>query len=231
MFNWLKTWWYYDSLSQVDEDEIELTHSLIENGKSSQTQSGTSSQQPEPNIAVEIRRDYSNGTSCVLNNKLQYHCTTGPALTERNRCEYWLNGKLHNENGPAIVYKNGRIEYWKDGKRHNENGPAVVIPEQGITEYWLNGEKHNENGPALITPSAEMYYKNGKLHNGNGPAFVSFYNKDREWWVNGVLHNLKGPARISGVNQEYWIHGIKYSEDEFNEYLNIEKEFDTLHST
>jgi antitoxin component YwqK of YwqJK toxin-antitoxin module len=52
---------------------------------------------------------------------------------------WFLNGKQHNENGPAIIwyYENGKIEY----------------------QYWyINGNRHNENGPAYIS-----YYENGQI--------------------------------------------------------------------
>jgi hypothetical protein len=58
------------------------------------------------------------------------------------RKEYWLNGNtrkeghylngvLHREDGPAIIfyYVNGNIwheEYWLNGKRHREDGSAII---------------------------------------------------------------------------------------------------------
>lgn len=40
---------------------------------------------------------------------------------------YWYkNGKLHNDNGPAIVHKNGTKKYYCNGFLHNANGPAIV---------------------------------------------------------------------------------------------------------
>jgi len=54
--------------------------------------------------------------------------------------EWWkLNGKWHNEEGPARIYyrENGSVK-WK--------------------EWYLNGKFHNEEGPALI-----WYRKNGSV--------------------------------------------------------------------
>lgn len=44
--------------------------------------------------------------------------------------QHMSNGKIHNENGPAIKmwYKNGqpmRIEYLRNGKYCNKNGPVM----------------------------------------------------------------------------------------------------------
>ncbi|RTK96136.1 MAG: hypothetical protein EKK64_04865 [Neisseriaceae bacterium] len=45
---------------------------------------------------------------------------------------------LHRTTGPAVEYANGDVEYWIHGKRHNENGPAVIY---GDKKYWyINGE-------------------------------------------------------------------------------------------
>ena len=30
---------------------------------------------------------------------------------------WWLNGKLHREDGPAVEYPNGSKSWWLDGKR------------------------------------------------------------------------------------------------------------------
>lgn len=46
---------------------------------------------------------------------------------------WYLNGRLHREDGPAIEWADGSNEWWLNGKRHREDGPAV--------EFWC-GEKH-----------------------------------------------------------------------------------------
>jgi antitoxin component YwqK of YwqJK toxin-antitoxin module len=64
--------------------------------------------------------------------------------------EWWINGELHNENGPSYIdyYENGQIELksWKiNGKSHNENGPAYIwYYENGEIElksWYINGEE------------------------------------------------------------------------------------------
>ena|ERR1700691_2655957 len=51
--------------------------------------------------------------------------------------EYYLNGLLHREDGPAIIYPDGRIRYYLYGKRHRTDGPAVTHP-NGNMYYYLN---------------------------------------------------------------------------------------------
>jgi len=50
------------------------------------------------------------------------------------------HGLLHCENEFAI-FAWDHYEYWKDGKLHRENGPAVVSVFGEYKEYWINGMK------------------------------------------------------------------------------------------
>ena len=52
--------------------------------------------------------------------------------------EWYLNGKLHREDGPAVEWTDGTNEWWLNGKRHREDGPAVEYT-NGAKEWWLNG--------------------------------------------------------------------------------------------
>lgn len=63
--------------------------------------------------------------------------------------EYYINGNLHRENGPA------RIKYYGNGNILEEN-------------YFIKGELHRIDGPAQIkyhsdgTITKKCYYINGK---------------------------------------------------------------------
>jgi hypothetical protein len=83
---------------------------------------------------------YPNGTKeWYLDGEL--HREDGPAFEKANgHKEWWLNGKLHREDGPAREYANGTKEWWLNGKRHREVGPAVEWA-NGNKEWWLNNEK------------------------------------------------------------------------------------------
>ena len=88
-------------------------------------------------------------TKLCIHNKLVFtrsYFTNGKLWYER----HFLNGQLHNLNGPAyrIWYDNGllRIElYYLNGNLHNPNGPAYRIwydnGQLWYEEYWLNGER------------------------------------------------------------------------------------------
>lgn len=46
----------------------------------------------------------------------QPHCADAPAVSLISGYEAWyINGKLHREDGPAIIWPDGRRECWLDG--------------------------------------------------------------------------------------------------------------------
>jgi hypothetical protein len=53
---------------------------------------------------------------------------------------WYLNGKLHREDGPAIEWPNG-TKYWVlNGIWHREDGPAIEEPD-GLKSWYLNNKK------------------------------------------------------------------------------------------
>ena len=94
--------------------------------------------------------------------------------------EWWSNGKLHREDGPAAEYANGDKEWYKDGKRHRTDGPAVI---------WADGSK--------------FWLLNGKLHREKAPA-VEYANGDKEWYIEGKLHREDGPAVEYANGRKLW---------------------------
>ena len=49
------------------------------------------------------------------------------------------SGKLHREDGPAIVYSNGSKSWWVDGQLHREDGPAIERS-RGTKKWYINGK-------------------------------------------------------------------------------------------
>jgi len=76
--------------------------------------------------------------------------------------EWYLNGKLHREDGPAIEWAGGSKDWYLNGKLHREDGPA--IEEASGTKAWcLNGKRHREDGPAIEwAGGAKSWYLNDK---------------------------------------------------------------------
>lgn len=68
--------------------------------------------------------------------------------------QWWLNGNLHREDGPAVEYADGTKMWYLYGERHREDGPAVEYYDKGkyasgALWWYLNGirmteEEHKE---------------------------------------------------------------------------------------
>jgi len=58
--------------------------------------------------------------------------------------KYWyIDGKRHREDGPAVEYADGGKLWYLNGERHREDGPAVEYADGN--KYWfLNGEEVTE---------------------------------------------------------------------------------------
>jgi hypothetical protein len=54
--------------------------------------------------------------------------------------EWYLDGKIHREDGPAVEWVNGSKEWWLNGKLHREDGPAIERAD-GHKEWYLYSEK------------------------------------------------------------------------------------------
>ena len=75
--------------------------------------------------------------------------------------EWYINGKLHREDGPAIERSNGFNSWYINGKLHREDGPAIE-QSNGYNSWYINGKLHREDGPAI--------------------EYVDGY---KEWWIKG----------------------------------------------
>ena len=77
--------------------------------------------------------------------------------------EYFLNGKLHRVNGPAIDSTNGHKSWFVYGKLSRNDGPAF-IGSDGSKKWYFKGKLHREHGPALILDGGRTmeFWENGK---------------------------------------------------------------------
>jgi len=51
--------------------------------------------------------------------------------------EWYLNGELHREDGPAVEGSYGNKSWYLNGKRHREDGPAIEYSD-GYKEWYIN---------------------------------------------------------------------------------------------
>jgi hypothetical protein len=72
----------------------------------------------------------------------------------KNGDKYWyLNDKLHREDGPAVEWASGDRHWYIKNERHREDGPAIEWAD-GDKYWYINGEYLTENQfNALMNPS------------------------------------------------------------------------------
>jgi hypothetical protein len=56
---------------------------------------------------------------------------------------WYLNDKLHREDGPACEWANGTKYWFLNDKLHREDGPAIEYAD-GSKEWYINGKKLSE---------------------------------------------------------------------------------------
>jgi hypothetical protein len=65
--------------------------------------------------------------------------------------------------GYTIAADEYRVVWWLNGKRHRTDGPAVITA-NGDQEWYLNNKLHRTDGPARIWANgSQVWYLNGKL--------------------------------------------------------------------
>jgi hypothetical protein len=81
---------------------------------------------------------------------------------ENGITRWYLNGKQHREDGPAIEDSDGTRSWYINGEPHREDGPAVEYGD-GTRSWWINGELHREDGPAVErSDGTRSWYINGQ---------------------------------------------------------------------
>jgi hypothetical protein len=60
------------------------------------------------------------------------------------RVYWWLNGKRHREDGPAVIWADGTQAWRLNDKLHRTDGPAVILAD-GTQVWWLNGKEYTES--------------------------------------------------------------------------------------
>ena len=63
---------------------------------------------------------------------------------DKDGTKHWyLNGKRHRTDGPAIEYSDGTKYWYLNGKHHRTDGPAVEYS-TGDKRWYINGIKLSE---------------------------------------------------------------------------------------
>lgn len=163
------------------------------------------------------------------------HRELGPAVDSPDHKEYWFNGSLHRLDSGWTLWrkteKGVQFYYHQHGKLHRENGPAIVVGQFGSEEdniirhpvhqeaWFLDGKKHRLDGPAVSEGEKAMWCNMGTYHREDGPAIVlpgekiwALYGKTykQEDWFLEDLEKLQDPAlrakmeNIIKQNPNWW---------------------------
>jgi hypothetical protein len=111
---------------------------------------------------------------------------------------WFLNGKRHRTDGPAVEYADGSKTWYLNGNLHRTDGPAVERID-GTKRWYLNGEYHRTDGPAIENVDGTKYwFLNGKLHRTFGPA-IEYADGTKEWYLNGERQSPPSLAQDQGT--------------------------------
>ena len=115
-------------------------------------------------------------------------------------------GRLHRDDGPAIVWSSGTKQWYQHGERHRDEGPAVIWA-SGTKVWYQHDRIHRDDGPAMINKEGmKHWYQHGKRHRDDGPAIV--YDGTKQWYQHGECHRDEGPAIIWSNGTKHWYrHG------------------------
>lgn len=92
--------------------------------------------------------------------------------------------------------------------RYYEKDYCIDIYANGTKKWHKNGVFHRDDGPSIEWADGDKYWhKNGVLHREDGPAIEININSNRTW----------------GLDNRWCIHGIEYTEEDFNEYVKIKR--------
>jgi hypothetical protein len=157
------------------------------------------------------------------------HRDDGPAVVWASGTKDWYqHGLLHRENDlPAIEEVNGDKQWYQHGKLHREDGPAIERAD-GTLEWYLHDEPHRDNDlPAReLSNGRKEWYVNGKLHRDNSPA-IEDPNGTKKWFQNGLRHRKDGPAIIKADGTKKWFQNDELHREDGPaiEYSNGAKEW------
>ena len=117
------------------------------------------------------------------------------------------------------VLENGDKEWYLNGELHREDGPAVEYSD-GDKEWYLNGKFHREDGPAFEGSNGDKFWcLNGKSHREDGPA-VEYVNGSKYWYLNGEELTEKQHKKATRKHKEYTVAEL---EEKLGEKIKIVK--------
>ena len=111
------------------------------------------------------------------------------------------------------VYPNGNKYWYLNFKLHREDGPAVEWAD-GTKQWYLNDKLHREDGPAVErADGTKKWYLYGKLHREDGPA-IEWADGDKFWFLNGEpmseAEHKRATSKSACEGKEVEVDGVTY---------------------
>ncbi len=101
------------------------------------------------NYEEYIVKVYEDGDIFWYNKEEQLHRLNGPAVENSDGYEYkayWINGNLHNLEGPAVIHPNGEVEYWIESKRYSKDDWEKKVQKIKSSTKSLENQEVEVNG-------------------------------------------------------------------------------------
>ena len=97
-------------------------------------------------------------------------------IVRPDRVGYWLNNKIHREDGPAIEWSDGSKFWYVKGLCHSDN--TFAVEDQNGNKFWyFKGMRHRKDGPAnSYTNSYSNKYFSSNLSCNKPITAWYFYN-------------------------------------------------------
>lgn len=122
---------------------------------------------------------------------------------------YYENNLLHRDSGPAKI-STYIMEWWKEGEIHREDGPAVTYnhPTEGYVYMWfIEGDIHREYAPAIII--SDLKYHDLLYHGYPAEPHIVNYETDEVmiWHINNenISADIKRYMDDGKLNHNYLI--------------------------
>ena len=105
-----------------------------------------------------------------------------------------IEGKIHNEDGPAVIYVDGSKFWLINDVGHRVDGPAEEW-NCGFRRWLNHGIIHRIDGPAEYkSKSYERWFNNGLFHRDNDEPAIIVSNGLKYWYKNGVQYRYEEPT-------------------------------------
>lgn len=158
---------------------------------------------------VNYTIDLRSGDISIRNSAKKLDSTETPTYFMKNGTNIWYkNDIIHRTDGPAKEYADGGIEYWVEGQLEREDGPAI---DTKTNKSWAGGEKAPDgfryfrtHGPARILNNKEFFFYLGSKYFTSGVSVVKLLPKNTKpdmWFEKNFWDKTPAPKKEVSKNE------------------------------